>query len=144
MVLELTPKEFTEKFAPIFEEVVQNGQYPWKFNAEHFFPEWRKLMVLGLARTWYSTGIVTGVLFVNNLFSGKLTALVVFWFSKSTERKFGRTLTVLKTAIQAAKDAGAVKISIAAYGKLNGKLMERLYRVLGFEQTETVFELKFL
>ncbi len=142
MVSELKPEDFDERYAPIVEEVVKNASY-WKFDANYFFPHWRKLMKLGLARTWEAPGAILGALIVENLYSGAKTALVVFWFSKEEGRQGKHTLKLMETAIREVKKAGAVSIASSAYFKLNGKKMNRLYKILGFEELETVHQ-KFL
>jgi hypothetical protein len=137
---ELTAPQFTERLLPIFLSVAERlnatGKYPVQPNPAHFFPQWRRLMELGVARTWEIPGAVLGALFVPNLFTGEAEALVCFWFALPNTRG---TLELMDFAEHAARDAGCVRLKSAAFGVLRGDAMERLYQSLDFVPVETGF-----
>jgi hypothetical protein len=117
-------------------------------KSEYFFPRWRALMDLKVARTWELAGIVDassdefwgavlGMLITPDIFSGTLVAHIPFWFSiPGTEG----TRELLDAAENAAKTAGCARISIAAFDCLNGDRIAGVYINRGYAQTERTFQ----
>lgn len=138
MVRELKFVEFTERLLPIFLSVAErlnaDNKYPVNPNPAHFFPQWRRLMELDVARTWEVPGAVLGALFVPNLFTGDREALICFWFALPNTRG---TLELIDAVEKAAKNLGCTRVKSAAFGVLRGDSMERLYKSLGYECVET-------
>lgn len=135
---ELKPLEFTERLEPIFRSVesrlpkhLQNREF------KYLGPRWRSLMDLGVARTWEIPNAVLGMLITPDLFSGIPLANVVFWFSLPGTKG---TVALLRAAEQAAQSAGCARISIAAYGCLEGERIGDLYNSRGYAQTEKIFQ----
>lgn len=138
MVTELKPENFTERLEPIFRSV--ESRLPEKLrgrNLTYFWPQWRNLMKLGVARTWEIENAVLGCLFTPDIFSGAPQASVVFWFSTPGTKG---TRELLDAAEHAAQAAGCKRISIAAYGALEGDRIAELYRAFGYAETEKVFQ----
>jgi len=136
-VVELRPEEFTDRLLPIFMSVAMrlNAEgYPVIPSPAYFFPHWRKLMEMGLARTWEIPGAVAGVLFVPNMFTAEPEALICFWFSLPDT---SGTIELLKAVEAAAKESHCLNLRSAAFGVLRGSAMERLYKSLGFKCVET-------
>lgn len=138
MVHELTPDEFTERLEYIFRSV--ESRLPEKLRhrkAEHFFPEWRRLMTLGFARTWEIPDAVLGCLITPDIFSGIPLGMVVFWFS--IPGTSGTTL-LLDAAEKAGREAGCPRLSIAAYDFLEGERIAGIYIANGWHRTEQIFQ----
>jgi len=138
MATELKSEEFTDRLAPIFESVrlrlpVQLRQR----NLDYFFPQWRKLMGMGFARTWGIPDAVLGCLFTPDVFGGPPQATVPFWFSLPGTKG---TLDLLRAAETAAKGAGCPRISISAYCSLEGERIADLLKALGYVETERVHQ----
>ena len=100
MVKELKPEEFDEHLMPIFESVAKRVHYAGgEFNPGHFFPHWRKLMELKIARTWEMSGdAVLGAVFVLHTFTGLPTGLVSFWFKREGASNAEPLMEAAKTA----------------------------------------------
>jgi GNAT superfamily N-acetyltransferase len=138
MVKELRHDEFTDRLEPIFRSVeLRLPSHLQGRKSEYFFPEWQNLMRLGIARAWEIPNAVLGCLFSPDIFSGTRLANVVFWFSIPETKG---TLQLLDAAIAAARHAGCRRISIAAYGSLEGERIAEIYRHLGFVETERIFQ----
>lgn len=141
MVKELTPEEFNERLLPIFRDVQKRFVYPGgEFNPDHFFSTWRNLMQIKVARTWEQGpgDAVLGAIFSPNLFVKNPNALVSFWFKRDNAPS---AIPVMKTCINAARDAGCKLLYSAAYHGLNAKGVGHSYRQLGFEASEEIFRL---
>lgn len=137
-VRELSPEEFNERLMPIFLSVGARFSYPGgDFNPGYFFPHWRKLMSLGVARTWEMPGdAVLGALFAENTFTGKKNGLVHFWFKRDGAPS---ALPLLSEAIEAARGEGCILFHSASYRDLHGEKMDCKYYRLGFEESERIF-----
>lgn len=134
---ELKSIEFTERLAPIFEHISRESGEP--FDATYFFPHWRHLMELGVARSWENDGCVLGAIFTPDLFSGNNRGLVYFWFSLPEVRGTGKPKELMTAFKEAAKLAGCKKCSSAAHVKLNHNGVSRLYMNAGFSLSESVY-----
>jgi len=131
---ELEPHEFTEEFAPIIQHVAaEAGQ---EFNADFFFPCWRKLMEQGTARTWSIPGAILGALFYPHVYSGKLRAVVMFWFALPEARGTGRPMKLLDAFEKAA--TGLHK-SAAAYAALTPERLRGIFRKRGYAMSEEIW-----
>lgn len=137
-VAEITKEEFTaERFLPIFEQI--SAESGIRFDMQHLFDTWKTWLWLGLARTWAADGCILGAIFHQDLFSQKLRASVVFWFSLPAVRGTSITRDVFRTFEQAAKAAGCVEIQSAAHESITPQAREAVYLKNGFSKTETVF-----
>jgi hypothetical protein len=150
MVHELKPLEFTERLEPIFRSV--EARLPKEMQgrkAEYFFPRWRALMEMGVARAWElprptdgdgnewgDRWAVIGLLITPDIFSGVSVAHIPFWFSLP---KTKGTLELLDAAEAAAKKAKCKRISIAAFECLDGDRIAMLYRNRDYGQIERTF-----
>lgn len=135
---ELLPHEFHEKYEPIFLHIEQETGFVGRFNPKHFFPVWRRMMEIGVARTWVTDGAILGATFTSELYSGDIQVHVVFWFSLPEARGTGRPQELLDACELAAKKALAFKISSCAHVKsvparAAGACLKR-----GYEETERV------
>jgi hypothetical protein len=138
MLRELQVTEFTERLEPIFRSV--ESRLPENLQgrrAEYFFPRWRHLMELGVARTWEIPGAVLGMLITPDIFSGTPVAHVPFWFSFPETPGTGE---LLRRAEKVAKESGCARISIAAFDCLDGDRIADIYRNCGYAQTERTFQ----
>jgi hypothetical protein len=84
MFRELKASEFNESLEPIFRSV--ESRLPGCLQgrkSEYFFPRWRSLMDLKLARVWHVPDAVLGLLITPDILSGDPVAHVPFWFSKT-------------------------------------------------------------
>jgi hypothetical protein len=106
-------------------------------KSEYFFPRWRALMELKVARTWEIPGAVLGMLITPDIFSGVLVAHIPFWFSIPGTPG---THELLQVAEFAAQDAGCARVSIAAFDCLNGDRIAGVYINRGYAQTERTFQ----
>jgi hypothetical protein len=138
MATELKSEEFTDRLAPIFESVrLRLPERLQQRNLGYFFPQWRKLMTMGFARTWEIPNAVLGCLFTPDIFGGPPQASVPFWFSlPGTDG----TLALLLAAEAAAKGAGCPRLSISAYCTLEGERIAELLKALGYAETERVHQ----
>lgn len=137
MPTELKPDEFTERLTPIFESVrLRLPAHLQQRDLGYFFPQWRKLMGMKLARTWEIPDAVLGALFTRDIFSGTPVAHVVFFFSLPGTKG---TMGLLKAAEIAAKESGCPRISTTAYGALEGERIAEIYHAFGWAMTEKVF-----
>lgn len=133
---ELKPTEFTERLEPIFRSV--ESRLPENLRgrkSEYFFPHWRHLMELGVARTWEIPNAVLGMFCTPDIFGGVSQASVVFWFSIPGTPE---TIRLLEAAETAATKCNAA-IQIAAYDGLDGDRIAEIYRSRGYVQTERIF-----
>lgn len=147
-VRELNSIQFTERLEPIFRSVESRlPEHLRGRKAEYFFPRWRSLMDLKVARTWELSGIVDegsdefwgavlGMLITPDIFSGVPVAHIPFWFSIPGTKG---TRKLLDAAENAAKTAGCARISIAAFDCLNGDHVAELYSARDYVQTERTF-----
>ncbi len=136
MIRELTPEQFTDRLLPIFTDVQARVNYPGEFKPGYFFPHWRRMMELGVARVWEQGpgDAVLGAIFCPNTFTGEKTALVHFWFKRTNAPD---ATPLLDEATKTAKANGCKFIFSAAYGA-SGSLMVK-YRFMGFEPSEAIF-----
>jgi hypothetical protein len=135
---ELKSSEFTERLEPIFRSV--ESRLPGHLRgrkSEYFFPRWRALMDLGVARTWEIPGAVLGLLLVPDIFSGIPVASVPFWFSLPDTKG---TLELLHAAEHAARESGCKRIGIASFNVLDGDRVSKIYMRAGYAHTECVFQ----
>lgn len=140
-VKELKFFEFGEHLWPIFLHIEQETQIKDRNNPRHFFPAWRRMMEIGVARTWETEGAVLGAIFTPELFSGKIQVHVIFWFSLPEARGTGRPQELLSACEEAARAAGAFKISSSAHVKSNPICATRSYLKRGYEKSEELFTL---
>lgn len=135
-VRELTPEEFTDRLEPIFRDVESRVTCPsWSFEPGYFFPNWRQLMKLKVARTWEMPGnAVLGAIFSNDTFTGTSNAYVHFWFKRTGAPSAQPLLDVAESAARA---AGCKFLHSATFAGSNS--LERKYCRQRFEKTETVF-----
>lgn len=131
---ELAAHEFTNDFEPIIQHVATEARQ--EFSADFFFPCWRKLMEQGTARTWSIPGAVLGALFYPHVYSGKLRAVVMFWFALPSARGTGRPMKLLDAFENAA--IGLHK-SVAAYAALTPERMRKILRKRGYELSEEIW-----
>jgi hypothetical protein len=151
-VRELKSTEFTERLEPIFRSVESRlPEHLRGRKAEYFFPHWRHLMELGVARTWELSQAmedgdgnawgdacaVIGLFIVPDIFSGDSVASVPFWFSLPGTTN---TLLLLGSIERAARDAKCKRISIAAFDTLEGERVAKIYDYVGYSQTERTFQ----
>lgn len=135
-VRELKPDEFTERLMPIFDSVVARVPYPGEFiNPGYFFPHWRNLMQLGIARTWEMPGdAVLGAVFAPHTFNGEKVGLINFWFKREGAPSAKPLMDVAK---KVSKESGCKLLFSSEFAASN--VMEPFYRGEGFEKSETVF-----
>jgi GNAT superfamily N-acetyltransferase len=133
------PDEFDARFRPLFDEAGRMSGHADTFSADYFFPYWRKLMGLKLARTWETPGAALGALFVPETFTGLPTALVVFWWSLPEGRKGGASLQLLDAVEAVAREEKCAGLYVAGQVKMRREAMARLYRRKGFTEVESVF-----
>lgn len=138
-VRELHSIQFTERLEPIFRHIEAESGIAGRFDPAYFFPHWRKLMELGIARTWEVEGAVLGALFANDTFNGRLMGLVMFWFALPAVRGTGAPLELLAEFESAAKKAGCKVISSAAYEGIKPMHTSRIYQNRGYDLTESIF-----
>jgi|SRR5712664_1976629 len=138
-VKELRPENFTERLEPIFRHIEKEINEPGRLNSAHFFPCWRRLMELGVARTWETEGAVLGAIYSPDPFSGKTRAHVCFWFSLPEARGTGETMNLLITFEQASKKAGCTVISSSASMKVNPGKLSRIYLHRGYFLSEQIY-----
>lgn len=137
-VTEIRPADFNERLEPIFRSVESRlPEHLRGRKAEYFFPRWRALMDLGVARAWGVPGAVIGLLVTPDIFSGTSVAHVPFWFSLPGSKN---ALSLLRTAERAAKEAKCARFSIAAFSDLNFERMTWLYLHRGYSTTEVTFQ----
>lgn len=139
MLKELLPHEFTERLLPIFLHIEHETGILGRNNPKHFFPAWRRMMEIGVARTWENDGCVLGALFTPEIYSGNIQVHVFFWFSLPEARGTGRPIDLMKACEEAARQAGAFKLSSSAHVKSSPQRAENAYKKLGFEFSESVF-----
>jgi hypothetical protein len=140
--VKLTPGTFTERLEPIFRSVESRlPKHLRARRAEYFFPKWRELMQLGIAHAWEIPDAVLGCTITPDLFSGALSAYVVFWFSKPGT---SGTLELLRAAEAGARLAGCKRIGIAAFGVLEGERIASIYEHAGFSELEKTFSKELL
>lgn len=134
---ELKPEDFTERLSPIFVHIAKESGLP--FDVPHIVARWREWMKMGFARTWEIPGAVLGALFTHDLFTNRLRAMVVFWFSLPEVRHSAATGSLFKAFEAAARTAGCVDIQSAAHQLVDPLRREHGYLKHGFQLTETVF-----
>lgn len=135
---ELNPEQFTERLEPIFRSVeARLPEHLRGRKSEYFFPHWRHLMELKVARTWEIPGAVLGMLTTPDIFSGVSVAYVPFWFALPGTR---HALELLTAAEEAAKQAGCLRLGIAAFRGLEDERLSRVYFHRGYDQTESTFQ----
>ena len=139
MPRELKSHEFTERLEPIFLHIEQETGFKGRVNRKHFFPAWRRMMEIGVARTWETEGAVLGAIFTPELYSGQIQVHVIFWFALPEARGTGRPQALLEACELAAANAGAFKISSSAHVKSSPARAAGAYHKRGYEETETVF-----
>lgn len=139
MVRELKFTEFTERLSPIFEAVLREANYPVRFNAGYFFSHWRRLMELGVAKTWESEGkAVLGALFVPELFSGEPQGICNFWFCLPEARGQGLGQALFAEFEKVAREKGCYAIFSSANVIETDKRCVG-YLTSGFSKVETTF-----
>lgn len=141
MVKELLSHEFTERLLPIFLHIEQETGISGRNNPKHFFPAWQRMMEIGVARAWENDGCVLGALFTPELYSGKMQAHVIFWFSLPEARGTGRPQELLAACEDAARKAGAFKLSSSAHVQSNPISATRSYLKRGYKLSEELFTL---
>lgn len=139
MIRELQHSDFTERLEPIFLHIERETGFTGRFKSKHFFPAWRRMLEIGVARTWETDGAVLGAIFTPELFGGDIQVHVIFWFSLPEARGTGRPLELLDACEAVAANAGAFKISSSAHVKSTPARAAAVYRKRGYEETETVF-----
>jgi hypothetical protein len=138
-VRELKSTEFTERLEPIFRSVESRlPEHLRGRKAEYFFPHWRRLMELGVARTWEIPDAVLGMLITPDIFSGTSVAHIPFWFKLAGSKSPAKLL--LKAAEEAAKKSGCVRLSIAAFSGLEFERMVFFYLGEKYQMTESTFQ----
>jgi hypothetical protein len=137
MVKELKSHEVTERISPIFEHISQEAGVP--FASAHFFPHWRRMMDIGVARIWENDGCVLGAIFSPDVFNGNLRGLVYFWFALPEARGTGRPSALLSEFEKAAAACGCRNISISSHVAVSPEYMERMLDQKGYEASELVF-----
>jgi GNAT superfamily N-acetyltransferase len=138
-VKELKPENFTERLEPIFQHISEEIGEPDRLNSKHFFPQWRRMMELGVARVWETEGAVLGAIFVPELYSGKPRAYCHFWFALPAARGTGRPLELMRAFLAAAKEAGCAEVFSSSHVRSNPEHMFRIYQNEGFSLSEHVF-----
>lgn len=136
---ELNPSEFDKHLEPIFLHMEKEAAQPGRYNPEHFYPTWQKLMQLGIARTWEVPGCVLGALFFDDAFSGKRQGAVHFWWALPEVRGTGAPIRVFKQFERAARASGCKQLLSYAYETLNPSNLHAVYPRLGYRQSETAF-----
>jgi hypothetical protein len=136
-VKELKSIEFTERLAPIFEYISRESGV--SFDGSYFFPHWRHLMELGVARAWTDEGCVLGAIFTPDLFSGDMRGLVYFWLALPHIRGTDKPIKLFRSFQIASELSGCKKLSSAAHANLNHAKMCRNYENAGFKLTESVY-----
>lgn len=137
-VTELTHQEFTaERFEPFFRQAVAEGGLV--LDANHFFRTWQLWMEMGLARVWANEGCLLGAIFTNDVFTEKLRAQVVYWFSKPEVRKSSVTAEVFRAFEASAREAGCADIQAASYEALDPIRRTAGHLKHGFRKTEIIF-----
>lgn len=138
MVKELKPEEFDEHLMPIFESVAKRVHYAGgEFNPGHFFPHWRKLMELNIARTWEMPGdAVLSAVFVKHTFTGEMTGLISFWFKRAGAPN---AEPLIEAAKAAGKELGCRILNSSEHCDSNP--MEAKYNRMGFHLAEKVFRI---
>ena len=136
-VRELTADEFNERLMPIFRDVEPHLRYPGgHFNPDFFFPHWRRLMQLGVARSWEqgSGDAVLGAVFTENTFTGKKIGLVHFWFKRDGAPN---AEPLMEIAEKAAREIGCILFHSSE--SRDSRPMGKKYLRLGFEPSEVVY-----
>jgi GNAT superfamily N-acetyltransferase len=131
---ELATHEFTEQFAPIIQHVATEARQG--FNADFFFPCWRKLMEQKTARTWEIPGAILGSLFYPHVYTGEMRAVIMFWFALPSARGTGRPMKLLDAFEDAAK---GLHKSCAAYAALTPERLRKILRKRGYELSEEIW-----
>lgn len=92
-----------------------------------------------IARVWVteSERSILGALFTPNIFTGAPGAFAIFWFSLGGDG--GGPLELLATFEAVARATRCKFIYSSSFNALKGSAMDRLYRMKGFEPSETVF-----
>lgn len=134
---ELKPEEFTDRLSPIFVHIAKESGLP--FDVPGIIARWREWMTMGFARTWEVPGAVLGALFTHDIFTNRLRAAVVFWFSLPSARGTGVTKAVFKAFEEAARKAGCVDVQSAAHESLAPMRRQGGYFKNGFRKTESIF-----
>lgn len=139
MLRELKYTEFTERLWPIFDHIEHETGFVGRCNQKYFFPAWRRMMEIGVARTWENDGAILGAIFTPEIYSGKTQVHVIFWFSLPEARGTGRPQELLDACESAAKSAEAFKISSCSHVKSVPARAAGAVRKRGYEESETVF-----
>jgi GNAT superfamily N-acetyltransferase len=137
----MTPKEikmedFIENRYLIYYRFIE-ARAKRQANPVHFFKEWRKWMELDIAKTFEVPGGLLGMIFTPDIFTGDFDAQIVFWWALP-DCKDG--LKLMEAAIEQAKARRCRRLQSAAFEQFRGEAMGRLYRRMGFVQTETIFQ----
>lgn len=145
MIRELKPDEFDETWSAVllagYDRFKRRREFtkPGEPDGEHFLTTWRKLMNIGMARTWVGKDAVLGGLIVPDLFTGVKSATVVFW-----DKLPGGEAVGLLTAFEAvAREAGCEGLYMGVLDNDDREHMRVKVRSIGFKKAEEIF-VKFL
>lgn len=93
-----------------------------------------------MARIWSNDNCMLGAIFTHDLFSQKLRAQVVFWFSRPEIRKTAITAEVFRAFEAAAREAGCSDIQAASHESLDPIRREKGHLKNGFRRVERIFQ----
>lgn len=140
-VRELGYKDFDVLAKPLFDALraeLRDEKWKTEFNWNYFSAEWKKWMMGGIARTWYTDGAILGGVFTEDLFSGAGRALVMFWAADPTVRGTGRAVHLLEAFEEAARKIGA-DCAAAVHTAISPDHLASLYVHRGYKPREYIF-----
>lgn len=135
---ELQSHEFDSHLLYLFQAMYDETPMPGGLDADYFFSTWRRMMDLGIARTWETDRAVLGACFMPNTFSGKRVGLVSFWFAMSVVRGSDSSKELIQAFEKAAVEEGCIAVYAASHSVLPEKLA-RAYCRNGYSPDETQF-----
>jgi hypothetical protein len=140
VIQEVSQFDFTaENFLRLAKRIERRQKWPRPFDADHFFPACRGMMIQNLLKVWGCGDAAIGGLFVKNLYAGTLDGIVLFWWSldgEKSEKLWG-------LFEREARKCGCDRIATSTFGDVRAEALGRLYRRKGFEESERVYT-KFL
>lgn len=140
MIKEIETENFTAgNWGRLAQTADAKTKPPRPFNGEHFFPEIRKLMGIGMAKAWSNENrnAFLVALFNANIFSGDPIGLALFWVSSGAEGQ--ASLDLLHEFEAEAARRGCIATYASAFRNYRTAGMTRLFRRLGYEPHETGF-----
>lgn len=138
-IRELFGEEIEAHLLPLARFIADTTPYPVETDPEGMVRRWRSYCRLGIARTWGSPGVAIGCTITENLYTGLLTGVVIFWWADMEARLQGKALAVFKHAEAELRASGVKMFYSSAHSDHEHDRICRFHERNGFERCETAF-----